>query len=165
MSHRSNRRVAFTTLGCKVNQADTDRWVSELLDMGYEIVDFDRPADAYVVNTCTVTHVADRKSRQVLRRARRQSPSALVVATGCYASVATAELTRMAEIDLVIGGADKEFVGQEDSRRARRRRRANRGNVGRGHPAHRRQNKGVHQDFRWMQQILHILHSALRPRP
>ena len=46
MSHRSNRRVAFTTLGCKVNQADTDRWVSELLDMGYEIVDFDRPADA-----------------------------------------------------------------------------------------------------------------------
>ena len=112
MSHRSNRRVAFTTLGCKVNQADTDRWVSELLDMGYEIVDFDRPADAYVVNTCTVTHVADRKSRQVLRRARRQSPSALVVATGCYASVATAELTRMAEIDLVIGGADKDLLAK-----------------------------------------------------
>ena len=112
MSHRSNRRVAFTTLGCKVNQADTDQWVSELLDLGYEIVDFDRPADAYVVNTCTVTHVADRKSRQILRRARRQSPSALVVATGCYASVAPAELTRMAEIDLVIGGPDKDLLAR-----------------------------------------------------
>lgn len=112
MSHRSNRRIAFTTLGCKVNQADTDQWVSELLDLGYEIVDFDRPADAYVVNTCTVTHVADRKSRQVLRRARRQSPSALVVATGCYASVAPAELARMAEIDLVIGGPDKDRLAK-----------------------------------------------------
>ena len=112
MSHRSNRRVAFTTLGCKVNQADTDQWVSELLNLGYEIVDFDRPADAYVVNTCTVTHVADRKSRQILRRARRQSPSALVVATGCYASVAPADLTRMAEIDLVIGGADKDLLAK-----------------------------------------------------
>ncbi len=112
MSHRSNRRVAFTTLGCKVNQADTDQWVSELLDLGYEIVGFDRPADAYVVNTCTVTHVADRKSRQILRRARRQSPSALVIATGCYASVAPAELTRMAEVDLVIGGRDKDLLAR-----------------------------------------------------
>lgn len=108
MSHRSNRRIAFTTLGCKVNQADTDEWVRGFRDLGYEIVDFDDVADAYVVNTCTVTHVADRKSRQLLRQARRTSPAALVVAAGCYASVAPQELAKMAEVDLVVGGSEKD---------------------------------------------------------
>lgn len=107
MSHRSNRTVALTTLGCKVNQADSDGWLRGFSALGYEIVDFDAVADAYVVNTCTVTHVADRKSRQLLRQARRQNPAALVVATGCYAAVAPEELARMIEVDLVIRGEDK----------------------------------------------------------
>ncbi len=107
MSHRSNRTVALTTLGCKVNQADSDVWLQEFVARGYEVVDFDQVADAYVVNTCTVTHVADRKSRQLLRQARRQNPAALVVATGCYASVAAEEVARLAEVDLVVTDRDK----------------------------------------------------------
>src|SRR5579884_2056279 len=107
MSHRSNRTVALTTLGCKVNQADSDEWVRQFGARGYEVVDFDQSADAYVVNTCTVTHVADRKSRQLLRQARRQNPAALVVAAGCYAAVAPDELARMIEVDLVIRGEEK----------------------------------------------------------
>lgn len=107
MSHRSNRTVALTTLGCKVNQSDSDEWLRQFSARGYEIVDFDSVADAYVVNTCTVTHVADRKSRQLLRHARRQNPAAVVVATGCYAAVAPDELARMIEVDLIVGQRDK----------------------------------------------------------
>ncbi len=107
MSHRSNRTVAITTLGCKVNQSDSDEWLRQFVALGYEIVDFDAVADAYVVNTCSVTHVADRKSRQLLRHARRQNPAALVVATGCYASVAPDEVARMVEVDMVVGDRDK----------------------------------------------------------
>jgi len=107
MSHRSNRTVALTTLGCKVNQADSDEWLRQFGARGYEVVDFDSVADAYVVNTCTVTHVADRKSRQLLRHARRQNPAGLVVATGCYASVSPDELARMVEVDLIVGDKDK----------------------------------------------------------
>lgn len=107
MSHRSNRTVALTTLGCKVNQADSDQWLRHFVERGYEVVDFDQSADAYIVNTCTVTHVADRKSRQLLRQARRQNPAGLVVATGCYASVSPDDLARMTEVDLIVGDADK----------------------------------------------------------
>ncbi len=107
MSHRSNRTVALTTLGCKVNQADADDWLRGFEALGYEVVPFGEVADAYVVNTCTVTHVADRKSRQQLRQARRLNPAALVVATGCYAAVAPAEVAAIAGVDLVVGGRDK----------------------------------------------------------
>ena len=107
MSHRSNRTVGLFSLGCKVNQAEADEWARGFRDLGYEIVPFDAVADAYVVNTCTVTHVADRKSRQLLRQARRLNPAALVVATGCYASVAPEQVARIVGVDLVVGGADK----------------------------------------------------------
>lgn len=107
MSHRSNRTVALTTLGCKVNQADSDDWLRQFSRRGYEVVDFDQTADAYIVNTCTVTHVADRKARQLLRQARRQNPAALVVATGCYASVAPDDLARQVDVDLIVGDRDK----------------------------------------------------------
>ena len=107
MSHRSNRTVALTTLGCKVNQSDSDEWLRQFVARGYQIVDFNSVADAYIVNTCSVTHVADRKSRQLLRHARRQNPAALVVATGCYAAVAPDEVARMVEVDLVIGDGGK----------------------------------------------------------
>src|SRR5438309_7224832 len=78
-------RVAFVTLGCKVNQSDTQRAMADFRAAGFRIVPPAAPADVYVVNTCSVTHVADRKSRQWLRRVARANPNALVVATGCYA--------------------------------------------------------------------------------
>jgi threonylcarbamoyladenosine tRNA methylthiotransferase MtaB len=84
--------VAFATLGCKVNQSETDLLARQFTAAGYTCVDFGESADVYVVNTCTVTHVADRKSRQVLGQARRQNPEALVVATGCFASIAGTSL-------------------------------------------------------------------------
>jgi threonylcarbamoyladenosine tRNA methylthiotransferase MtaB len=107
LSHRSNRTVALTTLGCKVNQADSDEWLRGFVARGYDVVDFDAVADAYVVNTCTVTHIADRKSRQLLRQARRQNPAAVVVAAGCYASVSRQEVAALPEVDLVVGDRDK----------------------------------------------------------
>ena len=87
MSASSALRVAFTTLGCKVNQSESDLFARQFAAAGHECVPFDDRADVYVVNTCTVTHVADKKSRQMLNRARRLNPEALVVATGCYASI------------------------------------------------------------------------------
>ncbi|HEX6510528.1 MAG TPA: tRNA (N(6)-L-threonylcarbamoyladenosine(37)-C(2))-methylthiotransferase MtaB, partial [Chloroflexota bacterium] len=85
MPETSSTRVAFTTLGCKVNQSETDTLARQFAAAGYDCVPFESAADVYVVNTCTVTHVADKKSRQLLSQARR-NPGALVVVTGCYAS-------------------------------------------------------------------------------
>jgi len=102
------RRVAFTTLGCKVNQSETDLLSRQFAAAGYACVGFDEPADVYVVNTCTVTHVADRKSRQLLGQARRFNPEALVVATGCYASIVGDQLGD--ERTLVIRNRDKDRV-------------------------------------------------------
>lgn len=87
MTDNDSLRVAFTTLGCKVNQSETDQLAHQFAAAGYRCVPFDAMADVYVVNTCTVTHVADKKSRQVLGQARRKNPDGLVVATGCYASI------------------------------------------------------------------------------
>ncbi len=82
------KRVAFLTLGCKVNAYETEAMEKLFIEAGYEITEFSAenssPADIYVVNTCTVTNMADRKSRQMLHRARKQNPQALVVAAGCY---------------------------------------------------------------------------------
>lgn len=99
--------MALKSLGCKVNQAEVEEWAPSFLGMGYEVVPFDEVADVYVVNTCSVTHVADRKSRQLLRQARRHNPAALVVATGCYAAVAPDEVARLTGADLVVGRDDK----------------------------------------------------------
>jgi threonylcarbamoyladenosine tRNA methylthiotransferase MtaB len=87
MTSMSPPTVAFCTLGCKVNQAETDEFTDSFKAAGFKPVHFEGSADVYVVNTCSVTHVGDSKSRQVLRQARRRNPGALIVATGCYASV------------------------------------------------------------------------------
>ena len=79
---------SLKTLGCRVNQADSDEIVRLLEEAGMDLVDFGAPSDVVIVNTCTVTHVADRKSRQSIGRALRRSPEAELVVTGCYASVA-----------------------------------------------------------------------------
>jgi len=100
-------KVAFYTLGCKVNQYETDSMMSQFEARGYEIVDFNEPADIYIVNTCTVTHLSDRKSRQMLRRGRRTNPRALVVAVGCYPQVNPEILKSMPEVDLFLGNLEK----------------------------------------------------------
>ena len=85
-------KVAFLTLGCKVNQVETENMIAEEIRNGNEIVDFDSPADVYVINTCTVTSVADQKSRQMIRRALK-NPTARVIVTGCYSNVAFDEIS------------------------------------------------------------------------
>ena len=77
-------RVGFYTLGCKVSQYETEAVAECFESRGYEIADFSEPNDIYVINTCTVTAEADRKSRQIIRRARRSNPDALVLVCGCY---------------------------------------------------------------------------------
>ncbi|HYP20413.1 MAG TPA: tRNA (N(6)-L-threonylcarbamoyladenosine(37)-C(2))-methylthiotransferase MtaB [Chloroflexia bacterium] len=101
-------RVAFVTLGCKVNQSDTQKAIADFRAAGFRIVPPSAPAEVYVVNTCSVTHVADRKSRQWLRRSARANPDALVVATGCYAESGRETLQEMAEVGLVIGYKQKD---------------------------------------------------------
>ena len=98
---------AIETHGCKLNQADSLVLAREFAEAGLTQVREDRPADVYVVNSCTVTHVADRKARQSLRAARRRNPQATIVATGCYAERSPELLRAMAEIDLVFGNVDK----------------------------------------------------------
>ncbi|HEU5423297.1 MAG TPA: tRNA (N(6)-L-threonylcarbamoyladenosine(37)-C(2))-methylthiotransferase MtaB [Nitrolancea sp.] len=100
-------RFAICTLGCKLNQADEDEVRRGLRQAGLVEVAFDDPADIYIVNTCTVTHLADRRSRQMLRRARRQAPESLVAAIGCYPAVSPEELQAMPEVDLVVGSVEK----------------------------------------------------------
>lgn len=101
-------RVAFVTLGCKVNQSDTQKAIADFRAAGFRIVPPSAPAEVYVVNTCSVTHVADRKSRQWLRRSARANPGALVVATGCYAESGRETLEEMDEVGLVLGYKQKD---------------------------------------------------------
>jgi len=103
------KKIAFYTLGCKINQVETEQLKEEFIHRGYEIVDFTDEADVYLINTCTVTHVSDRKSRAVIRRAARHS-HALVVVTGCMAQVAAKELVGIEGIDLIVSNLDKENV-------------------------------------------------------
>ena len=81
---KCNMKISFITLGCKVNQYETNAMEQKFLDSGYEIVENTQKADVYVVNTCTVTNMSDRKSRQMLRRMKEQNKDAIVVACGCY---------------------------------------------------------------------------------
>ncbi len=104
------QRVAFCTLGCKVNQYETNAMIEKFLKKGYEIKDFQEEADIYIINTCTVTNMADRKSRQMLRRVKEMNPNALVVACGCYAQVAKEELSKIEEIDLIYGTNEKNKI-------------------------------------------------------
>ncbi|MCY0869509.1 MAG: tRNA (N(6)-L-threonylcarbamoyladenosine(37)-C(2))-methylthiotransferase MtaB [Firmicutes bacterium] len=100
-------KVAFCTLGCKVNQYDTEALWRLFESRGYEQVEFEALADVYVINTCTVTHEGDRKSRQMIRRAVRRSPEAVVAVTGCYAQMAPQEVLGIAGVDLVVGNQDR----------------------------------------------------------
>ena len=105
-----NKTVAFCTLGCKVNQYETNAMIQEFMKEGYTIVEFDEKADIYIVNTCTVTNMADRKSRQMLRRVKELNPDSILVAVGCYAQVAKDELEKIPEIDLILGTNEKKNI-------------------------------------------------------
>lgn len=108
----ANKKVAFCTLGCKVNQYETNAMMQEFLKRDYKIVEFDEKADIYIVNTCTVTNMADRKSRQMLRRVKELNPNSILVACGCYAQVAKEELSNIPEIDLILGNNEKNNIVQ-----------------------------------------------------
>jgi hypothetical protein len=99
--------AAFTTLGCKVNQYETQKILERFEALGFEIVPFDAPADVYVINTCSVTQTAEAKSRQTVRRAARQNPNAVVVMTGCYAQFTIRRSERLEEAHLVVPNPDK----------------------------------------------------------
>lgn len=103
----NNKTVAIYTLGCKVNQYETNKMIQMFKDAGYEIVDFEAKADIYVINTCTVTNMSDRKSRQMYRRARELNKDAALCVVGCYAQVAREELNKIEEIDIVLGTNDR----------------------------------------------------------
>ncbi|MBC7344289.1 MAG: tRNA (N(6)-L-threonylcarbamoyladenosine(37)-C(2))-methylthiotransferase MtaB, partial [Clostridia bacterium] len=106
------RRVAFCTLGCKVNQSEAEGMKSLLESAGYEVVDFTDEADVYVIHSCTVTHLSDRKSRQAIRRAIRQNPKAIVVVSGCYAQVAPDDILAIPGVDIVLGTQDRGRIGE-----------------------------------------------------
>ena len=104
------RRAAFHTLGCKVNAYETEAMEELLQTAGYDIVPFTEQADVYVVNTCSVTNMAERKSRQMLHRAKKLNPDAVVVATGCYVQVSEEEARADAAVDLVLGNNQKRQI-------------------------------------------------------
>ena len=106
------RRVAVHTLGCKVNGYELDVMVQELVRSGYELVPFEEEADIYVINTCTVTNIADRKSRQMLHRARHRNPNAVVVAVGCYVETDEKKIEEDPAIDLAIGNGRKSRIAE-----------------------------------------------------
>jgi threonylcarbamoyladenosine tRNA methylthiotransferase MtaB len=109
-------RVALESLGCKLNQAETEALADRLVSRGHVLTGSAGEADVYVLNTCTVTHIADRKSRQALRSARRANPQARVIATGCYARRAPEELSRLGVVDAIVGDAeDGELVSAIES--------------------------------------------------
>ena len=107
-----SKKVAFHTLGCKVNTYETDAMEQMLLSHGYEIVSFENQADIYIINTCSVTNMADRKSRQMLHKAKKKNPNAVVVAAGCYVQAAPKEVLADAGVDLVIGNNRKQDLVQ-----------------------------------------------------
>ena len=102
--------VAIETHGCKLNQADSEVLARRFISVGYNIVPLGHGPDIYVLNSCTVTHVADAKARQALRAARRRNPSLTVVATGCYAQRAPDQLRRVEGVDLVLGNFEKSRI-------------------------------------------------------
>ena len=103
-------KVAFITLGCKVNQYETNAMSQEFIEKGYEVVEHHEKADIYVINTCTVTNMSDRKSRQMLRRVKELNPNSIVIACGCYVQVAKDEVAKIEDIDLILGNNEKKNI-------------------------------------------------------
>lgn len=110
LNDKSKLKVAFYTLGCKVNQYETNGMIQKFKENGYQIVDFEEKSDIYVINTCTVTNMSDKKSRQMIRRTKELNKNAIVVAVGCYAQVGKENLEKIKEIDLILGTNEKNDI-------------------------------------------------------
>lgn len=108
----SQKTVAIHTLGCKVNQTESASIAEMFKQHGYRVADMDQRADVYIINTCTVTHLSDRKSRQMIRRATKSNPDGLIVVTGCYAQTSPGEVLEIPGVDLVVGTVDKNRIVQ-----------------------------------------------------
>ncbi|MGL5380830.1 tRNA (N(6)-L-threonylcarbamoyladenosine(37)-C(2))-methylthiotransferase MtaB [Clostridium sp.] len=100
-------KVAFSTLGCRVNVYESEAMAEKFLREGYEVVDFSEVADVYVINTCTVTNMGDKKSRQIISRARRLNEDAVIAAVGCYSQIAPKEVSEIPGVDVVLGTRNK----------------------------------------------------------
>lgn len=106
------KRIATMTLGCKVNHTETQAIEGLFQEAGYQVVSFENEADIYLVNTCSVTHLGERKSRQIIRRAIRNHPNALMIVTGCYAQSAPGDLAGIEGVDLIVGTQDRQKLVQ-----------------------------------------------------
>src|SRR5580704_11409276 len=107
----STPTFAVATLGCKVNQADSEAIGEQMSAAGFAQCDFNDAADIYIVNTCTVTHMGDRSSRNMISQARRRHPDALLVVTGCYAELNPQAVGALPGVGLVVGNSAKESIG------------------------------------------------------
>ena len=103
-------RVALTTLGCKVNQFETETMEGLFKKRNYEIVDFDEHADFYIINTCSVTHLGEKKSRQLIRRAMRLNPQAIIAVTGCYSQIAPDQVSEIEGVKVIVGTKDRHKI-------------------------------------------------------
>lgn len=103
-------RVAFYTLGCKVNQYETEAMSELFIKAGYELCEFDGYSDIYVINTCTVTAMSDRKSRQIIRRAKKHNPNSIVIVTGCYAQTNPEAVSKINDVNLILGTNDRKRI-------------------------------------------------------
>lgn len=112
MEGTMNKTVAFVTLGCKLNFSETSTIAQQFLDAGYQRVPQSKPADIYVINTCSVTEHADKKCRQAIRKLHKQNPDAIIAVTGCYAQLKPAEIMAIEGVDLVVGADRKGDVFQ-----------------------------------------------------
>ena len=106
-------KVAFLTLGCKVNFYETEKMMTDFKQHGFEITGFEEEADVYLVNTCTVTNIADRKSRQMLHRARKKNPDSVIVAVGCYVESGGEELLKDEAIDVAFSNKEKTSMAEK----------------------------------------------------
>jgi threonylcarbamoyladenosine tRNA methylthiotransferase MtaB len=117
------KTVAFYTLGCKVNQYETQALANIFKDGGYKIVDFSEIADIYLINTCTVTNLSDRKSRQMIRRAKKLNNDSIVVVAGCYAQTASEEVSKIEGVNLVVGTKERskiiQYINEIENKKAK----------------------------------------------
>ncbi|MEG0772389.1 tRNA (N(6)-L-threonylcarbamoyladenosine(37)-C(2))-methylthiotransferase MtaB [Clostridium sp.] len=100
-------KVAFSTLGCRVNVYESEAMTEKFIKDGYEVVSYDEFSDVYVINTCTVTNMGDKKSRQMISRAKRKNPEAIVAVVGCYSQIASDEISQIEGVDVVLGSRNK----------------------------------------------------------
>lgn len=110
LEKKSGRKVAFTTLGCKVNQYETEAMSELFVQKGYQVVSDEERSDIYVINTCSVTNLGEKKSRQLIRKMKRKNPEAVVAVVGCYSQVATDEVMAVEGVNLVVGTNERKHI-------------------------------------------------------